>query len=72
MELVKDERDKVITTKLEITIVARNNSWVGIILGGGKIMREGNDLIVVSANGKQSYCLDKHTNGTTDLKDDPQ
>ena len=35
-------------------------------------MREGNDLIVVSANGKQSYCLDKHTNGTTDLKDDPQ
>ena len=34
-------------------------------------MDEDNDLIVVSANGRNSYCLDKYTNGTTDLRDDP-
>ena len=35
-------------------------------------MDAGNDLIVVSADDKQSYCLDKHTDGTTTLWDDPQ
>ena len=35
-------------------------------------MDEDNDLIVVSANDKQSYCLDKHTDGTTNLQDDSQ
>ena len=33
-------------------------------------MDEGNDIVVVSANDKQSYCLDKYTVGETTLKDD--
>ena len=55
---------------LQITIVTQNNSWVGLILGGHDIMDSGNDIIVVSANDKQSYCLDKYTVGETTLKDD--
>ena len=55
---------------LQITVVAQNNSWVGLILGGHDIMDSGNDIVVVSANDKQSYCLDKYTVGETTLKDD--
>ena len=55
---------------LLMTIVAQNNSWVGIILGGHDIMDEGNDIIIVSANDKLSYCIDKYTVGETTLKDD--
>lgn len=45
MQLIEDN-------KMEITIIAKNNSWVGLILGGHDIMDSGNDLIVVSANGR--------------------
>ena len=69
LQLVKNEQDESV---LEITIVAQQNSWVGLIMGGHDIMDADNDLIVVSANDKQSYCIDKYTNGTTQLGDDPQ
>ena len=51
------ELQLVAQNEMEITIVARDNSWVGIILGGHEIEDVGNDLIVVSANGKESYCF---------------
>ena len=35
-------------------------------------MDEGNDIIIVSANDKLSYCIDKYTVGETTLKDDSE
>ena len=46
------EMQRVQENKLQITVVAKQNSWVGLILGGHDIMDADNDLIVVSANGK--------------------
>ena len=47
---------------LQFTIVAQNNSQVELFLGDRDIMDSGNDIIVLNANDKQNYCLDKQDN----------